>query len=130
MTETSLGIPPAQIAPFVAERLGITQSRRLMLTGARFKGPEAASLGLVHFCATSRASMDAYLEDVLDQIDRCAPGANAATKDIVLTSRRESLTGTLDMAADHFAACMLSDEGKEGVSAFLEKRKAGWLERG
>lgn len=130
MTETSLGIPPAQIAPFVAERLGITQSRRLMLTGARFKGAEAAGLGLVHFCEVNPDGMNARLEDVLDQIDRCAPGANAATKDIVLTSRRESLQDTLDMASRHFADCMLSDEGKEGVTAFLEKRKAGWLERG
>lgn len=130
MTETSLGIPPAQIAPFVAERMGITQSRRLMLTGARFKGAEAAGLGLVHFCEVNRDGMDARLDEVLDQIDRCAPGANAATKDIVLTSRREGLSDTLDMASRHFADCMLSDEGKEGVSAFLEKRKAGWLERG
>lgn len=129
MTETSLGIPPAQIAPFVVERLGVTQSRRLMLTGARFKGAEAAELGLVHFCEADRAGMDARLESVLDQMDRCAPAANAATKDIVMTSRRESLSDTLDMASRHFADCMLSDEGKEGVSAFLEKRKANWIER-
>jgi len=130
MTETSLGIPPAQIAPFVAERLGITQSRRLMLTGARFKGAEAADLGLVHFCEADRAGMDTRLETVLDQIDRCAPAANAATKDIVLTSRHTGLADTLDMASRHFADCMLSDEGREGVSAFLEKRKASWNERG
>lgn len=129
MTETSLGIPPAQIAPFVAERLGLTQSRRLMLTGARFKGETAAELGLVHFCEADTAALEARLDEVLGEIDRCAPAANAATKDIVLTSRREPLEATLDMAADHFAACMLSDEGREGVGAFLEKRKASWIER-
>ncbi|WP_417519873.1 enoyl-CoA hydratase/isomerase family protein [Minwuia sp.] len=130
MTETSLGIPPAQIAPFVAERLGITQSRRLMLTGARFKGEEALKLGLVHYCEGNAVGMETRLEEVLDQIDRSAPAANAATKDIVLTSRHTDLSDTLDMAARHFADCMLSDEGREGVSAFLEKRNARWIVRG
>ena len=54
LSETSLGIPPAQIAPFVTERVGLTQARRLMLTGARFQGEEAVHYGIGHILARGR----------------------------------------------------------------------------
>lgn len=126
LSETSLGIPPAQIAPFVTERVGLTQARRLMLTGARFEGEEAVRYGIGHLLAQDAADMEAQCAGVLEQIALCAPGANAVTKAIVFEATRLPRSEALDFAARGFAECMLSDEGREGVSAFVEKRRPAW----
>tara|TARA_R110001599_G_scaffold353884_2_gene602405 strand:+ start:96492 stop:97301 length:810 start_codon:yes stop_codon:yes gene_type:complete len=126
LSETSLGIPPAQIAPFVTERVGLTQARRLMLTGARFKGQEAVQYGIGHILAEDTADMEAKCAGVLQQIALCAPGANAVTKSIVFETTRRPRAEALDFASRGFASCMLSDEGREGVAAFVEKRKPSW----
>ncbi len=128
MSETGLGIVPAQIAPFVAARVGVPQARRLALTGVRFDGREAGRIGLVHHVCEDAPALEATLAKVLADIARCAPGANAATKRLLLASRTTSLEPLLDQAADAFAAALRGDEGREGVTAFLEKRKPGWAE--
>lgn len=126
LSETSLGIPPAQIAPFVTERVGLTQARRLMLTGARFQGEEAVHYGIGHILAQDAGDLEAKCQEVLEQIALCAPGANAVTKSIVFESTRRPRAEALDFASRGFADCMLSDEGREGVAAFVEKRKPRW----
>lgn len=128
LSETSLGIPPAQIAPFVTERVGLTQARRLMLTGARFKGEEAVHYGIGHLLAEDAQDMEQKCSDVLAQISLCAPVANAVTKSIVFEATRSPRAQALDFAARGFARCMLSDEGREGVSAFVEKRQPSWAQ--
>lgn len=126
LSETSLGIPPAQIAPFVTERVGLTQARRLMLTGARFTGAEAVQYGIGHILAEDAADLETKCAEVLAQIALCAPGANAVTKRIVFEATRRPRAEALDYAAHGFASCLLSDEGREGVAAFVEKRKPYW----
>ena len=126
LSETSLGLPPAQIAPFVAERVGLTQARRLMLTGARFKGEEAVSLGIAHILAEDSADLEAKCAEVLKQISYCAPGACAITKSILFESARLSRSEALDFAAEGFATCLMSEEGREGIGAFIEKRAPSW----
>lgn len=86
LPETSLGILPAQIAPFVVKRIGLTQTRRLALTAARFDGTEALRLGLVHFCENDEQAVVERLAQCLQQIRQCAPDANAATKALLLAS--------------------------------------------
>lgn len=129
MTETTLGIPPAQIAPFVAQRLGLSTARRLMLTASRFDGAEAGRLGLADHVVDDAAGLEQVEADVKRQVMRCAPGANAVTKEIVLATRHLDRDAMLDFAAKGFATCMLSEEGREGVASFLEKRKPAWAER-
>jgi isohexenylglutaconyl-CoA hydratase len=126
LSETSLGIPPAQIAPFVTERVGLTHARRLMLTGARFTGEEAVQYGIGHLLAENAADLETQCAAVLEQIALCAPGANAVTKSIVFEATRRPRPQALDFASRGFASCMLSDEGREGVAAFVEKRKPKW----
>jgi isohexenylglutaconyl-CoA hydratase len=126
MSETAIGIVPAQIAPFVAARIGAPQTRHLALTAARFKGPEALRLGIVHHLVKDSAALDAKLEEVLKQIDRCAPLANAFTKAIVQKVGNEPLSSVLDFAADRFAEARRSPEAAEGLRAFAEKRPPKW----
>lgn len=129
LSETGLGIPPAQIAPFVVQRVGLTVARRLALSGARFDGRHAHEIGLVHYLAEDAAQIEETLMAVLNAIGRCAPGANAATKEIMLAAGRMPMDQLLDRAAQHFADQLRGPEGREGVRAFLEKRDARWVEK-
>src|ERR1700677_4024763 len=87
LAETSLGIPPAQIAPYLVARLGERHTRRLALTGARIDGREAAAIGLADFYCGTDDERDATLATLQKQIGRCAPGANAATKRLIQACR-------------------------------------------
>lgn len=127
LPETSLGLPPAQIAPFVVSRVGLTQARRLVLTGARFNGKEARELGVVHFTTDSNDEMETLLAKQLKQIKRCAPNANRATKELILSVGKVEHEALLDKAAVQFSAAVKGEEGREGTRAFVEKRPASWV---
>jgi len=126
LPETTRGLPPAQIAPFVVERIGLTQARRLCLTAAQFDGREAQRLGVVHDIFADPAELDAKLAAWLERIMRCAPQANALTKDIILNVARQDLDWVLDDAAQKFAQAVRGAEAPEGIAAFLQKRTPAW----
>lgn len=127
LPETGLGLPPAQIAPFVVTRVGLTEARRLAVCGARFGGAEARRLGLVHFSEADDQAIQSRLDEVLQQIRRCAPGANAATKQLMLRVGHEDMETLLDDAAAAFSEA-IAGEGAEGTAAFIEKRLPSWAE--
>ncbi|WP_367372426.1 enoyl-CoA hydratase/isomerase family protein [Pseudomonas lini] len=126
LPETSLGLLPAQIAPFVVQRIGLTQARRLALTAARFDGNQARRMGLVHFVEHDPQALAERLDEVLAHVLCCAPGANAATKKLLLASAGKLSDGLLDQAAEWFSEAVTGDEGVEGTMAFVQKRKPGW----
>jgi len=126
LPETSLGLIPAQIAPFVVKRIGLTQTRRLALTAARFDGEEAGRLGLVHFVEHDAQAMAERLSEILEHILRCAPGANAATKALLLATDELPLSKLLDNAAEIFSTAIVGAEGVEGTLAFVQKREPFW----
>lgn len=128
LPETGLGILPAQIAPFVVKRVGLTQARRLALLGSRFKAPTALNVGLVHLVAQDETELDAHLNDVIQQIKRCAPQASRATKALLHRTLNEELSPLLDDAAIQFAQAVASDEGIEGTMAFIQKRQPTWAD--
>ncbi|MCG8391765.1 MAG: enoyl-CoA hydratase-related protein [Pseudomonadales bacterium] len=126
LPETGLGVIPAQIAPFVVERIGLTQARRLALTGIRFNGDEALRLGIVHDVAADEAALEDALASTLKAVRRCAPNANRVTKALVLKVGHEPMDSLLDQAAVDFAAAVNGEEGQEGTLAFVQKRPASW----
>ena len=126
LSETSLGIPPAQIAPHLVARLGERLARRLALTGARLDGREAAALGLADFTCDSDAERDARIEALLASIERCAPGANAETKRLFRACRTQASDAYIETAAKSFAEALRGPEGREGLAAFVEKRAPYW----
>ena len=128
LSETGLGIPPAQIAPFVMNRVGMTSARHIALSGARFNGVRAKELGLVHYVVKDALELEATLKQVLNDIGKCAPGANAETKRILLDAQTKPLNEVLDYAADAFARQLRGPEGQAGVMAFLQKQPAAWVE--
>jgi len=126
LPETGLGIPPAQIAPFVVSRIGLTQARRLALLGARFKGQEALALGIVHEAHDESEALEEALERTLKQVERCAPQANRVTKNLILSVGNEPLEDLLDHAAHSFSKAVNGAEGQEGTMAFIQKRVPSW----
>jgi isohexenylglutaconyl-CoA hydratase len=126
MPETTRGLPPAQIAPFVVTRIGLTAARRLALTGATVSGLDALRLGLVHAVFEDEAELDALLAAELAAIRRCAPRANALTKALMLKVGQQEMDALLDEAATTFAASVRGREAAEGLAAFIQKRPAAW----
>jgi isohexenylglutaconyl-CoA hydratase len=126
LPETSLGVVPAQIAPFLVERLGYSEAKRLAVTGGRLDAQQALALRLVHeVCAV--ADIDAAVSKVLNDVLQCAPGAVAATKALMSKARFTSAAALVPEAAAVFSRAALGPEGLEGTTAFLQKRKAGWV---
>src|SRR5271165_7507355 len=126
LSETSLGLPPAQIAPHLVARLGERLGRRLALTGARLDGRDAAALGLADFYCDSDAERDARLEALVASVERCAPGANAEAKRLFRACRTQTSNAYIETAAKSFAEALRGPEGREGLSAFMEKREPSW----
>jgi len=125
LPETSLGITPAQIAAFLVRRLGLSQARRLAVTGATLDARAALSLGLAHIHADP-TSVNAELETVLDQIRRCEPRAVAETKAIMNAVGSTPLDTILDDAAAGFSALAQSETAQAGMLARLTRQPAPW----
>ncbi len=127
LTETKLGIVPAQIAPIVVARVGMPTARRLMLTAARFTGAQTKDIGLSDFVVSDEAEFESVEVEIKSGVLSCAPRANAITKDILLATHRINRAEMLDYAADKFADAMTSNEGREGIMSFVTKQKPSWV---
>ena len=130
LPETSLGLVPAQIAAFLVERVGASQARRLAVTGGKLDAAQALAIGLVHEVHADGEALDAALAATLAQILRCAPGAIAATKELMAQAQHTPAADLVDDAARLFARAARGPEGLEGTMAFLQKRAAKWVSHG
>ncbi|WDE08233.1 enoyl-CoA hydratase/isomerase family protein [Thalassomonas viridans] len=134
LPETSLGLPPAQIAPFVVKRLGLTTTRELALLAGAFKGEKAYAINLVNTLTEDQEQARLDLDDKLKQLKRCAPGATAITKSLLLNPDNLPQEALLDLAAQQFsgqftkANAEANPEALEGTKAFMEKRPPAWME--
>lgn len=128
LTETRLGLIPAAISPYVIDAIGARQARRWFLTAEIFDAAMAERLGLVHQVVDDDG-LDEAVAAILDKLGEAGPRAVLESKRLIRriqhpdpAQRRE-----LDEAnADLIAALRVSDEGQEGLKAFLEKRKPLW----
>jgi isohexenylglutaconyl-CoA hydratase len=127
LPETGLGLLPAQVGPFLVERIGLAEARRLAVTGARVDSREALRLRLVHEVHADAQALDAALAQALAGILRCAPAAVAATKALLARARLHSAASLVAPAAEAFSAAVLGPEGQEGTLAFVQKRPPAWV---
>jgi methylglutaconyl-CoA hydratase len=116
-SEVKLGIIPSVISPFALAKIGESAARRYFVTGERFDAQTALRIGLVHELA---AELDAAVERIVAELRSAGPEAARHAKQLVL-ERPDSL-GTERRIAQR----RTSDEGQEGLRAFLEKRKPAW----
>ncbi|HTU59601.1 MAG TPA: enoyl-CoA hydratase-related protein, partial [Polyangiales bacterium] len=131
LPETSLGLLPAQIAPFMLARLGYSETKRLSVSGGKIDAAEALTIRLVHSVHESSAALDAAVSSTLDKIHACAPEATRATKALLMrayTEQNDGIGALVDHAAGLFAGAFRGPEAQEGIAAFLQKRKPSWAE--
>lgn len=125
-SEVKIGISPATIGPYVLKRIGEYGGKELMMTGKRFKGKEAEKFGLVNKSVRS-GEIEPVLEEYNKQFMTAAPKAVEATKEMINMIIENKLVDPMEYTADLIAKLRAADEGQDGMAAFLEKRKPGWV---
>jgi isohexenylglutaconyl-CoA hydratase len=125
LPEVRLGIAPAFISPYVIQRVGFARARDLMLTGRRFSGAQAYQYGLVHQ-VTPPAGLAASVENQLEDLRNCAPGAIAAIKQLMFQVADRPVEETVGYRADLLNALRAGEEAQAGMAAFLQKKSAPW----
>lgn len=128
LSEARLGLLPATISPYVIKALGEQASRRYFVTAERFDAARAAALGFVHeVCAPD--ALDAAVDGIVAALVANGPMALRACKALVQDMASQPITVALrEETARRIADIRASDEGREGVQSFLNKRKPAWLE--
>ena len=127
LSEVKLGLIPATISPYVIRAIGIRAARRYFITAERFEATEAHRIGLVHKIATADA-LDVAVESVVAAILRNGPGAVTKSKQLVRDLDGQLLSDELLAdTARRIAQVRGSDEAREGVRAFFEKRLPAWV---
>lgn len=126
LSEVRLGIIPGAISPFVLAAIGPRQAARYFLSAERIDAEAARRIGLVHE-VVAPALLDARIEALLQEMARNAPGAMGAAKRLVRDVAARPIDRTvIEETARRIAAARASEEGREGLSAFLEKRRPAW----
>ncbi|HPG32450.1 MAG TPA: enoyl-CoA hydratase-related protein [Lentimicrobium sp.] len=126
LSEVKIGIVPACISPYVIKRVGEYGARELMLTGRRINGQEAAHFRLVNKSLPAH-ELDQYLSDLVALLMSSGPIAMTQCKTLIdQVANKINLEEALRFTAKMIAEIRSSDEGQEGMAAFLEKRKPKW----
>ncbi len=126
LSEVKLGLIPATISPYVLAAMGERAAQRYFLTAERFSAAEAYRIGLVQEL-TLPGELDATINELLGHLVQAGPVSLAATKDLMRAVAHSPLDAKLIVdTATRIAKARASDEGKEGVRSFLEKRKPAW----
>ncbi len=121
--EVTLGLVPAQIAPFVWRRLGDRMARHFLLQGQKFSAAEAQAMGLVDQLADD---VLAATDDLIERLTLVEPIALAATKRLLNRINAHAVPDVRVEAAQMFAQSLRSPQALHGLHAFAEKRKPGW----
>jgi methylglutaconyl-CoA hydratase len=128
LTEVRLGLIPAVISPYVVAKIGESAARRFFLTAERMTAAEALALGLLH-----EVVPDEQLETrgvrIVEALLAGGPKAQAASKDLIsAVAGRARDSALIEETAQRIAEVRVNEEGREGIAAFLEKRKPDWTQ--
>lgn len=127
LSEVKLGLIPATISPYVIKAMGESAARRYFLTAERFSAQEAQRIGFVQEVVQAGA-LDATVDGIVKALASASPHAVKEAKRLVRDIAGRPLTDALIAdTAERIAVIRASDEGREGVRSFLEKRKPSWL---
>lgn len=127
LSEVRLGLIPATISPYVIEAIGARAARRYFLSAERFPAGEARALGLVHEVAPA-AELDARIDALIGVLLANSPAAQRSSKELIdAVAFRPLSQDLIEDTAERIARTRASAEGREGVSAFLDKRTPSWI---
>lgn len=128
LSEVRIGLIPAVIGPYVVHAIGERQATRYMMTAERFSADEAYRIGLVHEVVEAD-QLQARRDEIVDNLLKGGPKALSEVKNLISYITRSATQDekVVRDTAGHIARMRASEEGQEGLSAFLEKRKAKWI---
>jgi methylglutaconyl-CoA hydratase len=130
LSEVKIGLVPATISPYVLRAMGTRASQRYFLTAERFTAAEAHRIGFVHEVVASADALDAKVDELVKALTSASPAAVRACKQLIAdVDGREIDDALVAKTVESIADIRASDEGREGVQAFLQKRKPSWLGR-
>ncbi len=131
LTAVKLGIIPAVISPHVIAAIGERSARRYMLTAERFSAAEAYRIGLLHEIVADDTALDEAVGEIVDTLLNNGPRALAECKELVAAVAWKPLSpDVIEDTAQRITRLRASAEGREGMTAFLEKRKPSWIVQG
>jgi methylglutaconyl-CoA hydratase len=126
LSEVKLGLIPAVISPYIVAAMGPGAARRFILTGERFSARRALHHGLVHEVVPADR-LEETGRHVLDHLAQGGPQAQADAKDLILSlAGKPTDRAMIEETAERIAWIRVGEEAREGLAAFLEKRKPGW----
>ncbi len=126
-TEARLGIAPAVISPFATRKIGVSHARALFTTAERFDAERALAIGLVHQVVPA-TELDDAVQATLRNVTLSGPAGVQAAKRVAMTVLSLPDAEARDLTAQTIAGLRVSEEGQEGIRAFLEKRTARWAQ--
>lgn len=128
LSDVKLGIIPAVVSPFIMAAVGERFVRRYTLSAERFSAAEAYRIGLVHEVVPDETELDQALIEIVDSLLKNGPQAMAECKSLLRDlSARPIDDAVIEEAAQRMARVRSSAEGREGLTAFIEKRKPNWI---
>ncbi len=127
LSEVRLGLIPAVISPYVIAAMGERAARRYFLTAERFNAAEALRLGLLH-AVVPEEQLQSQVDNLVNELLKGGPAAQAAAKSLIFAvARQPTSAAVIEDTARRITTTRASDEGKEGLNAFLNKRKPAWI---
>ncbi|MFQ6070415.1 MAG: enoyl-CoA hydratase/isomerase family protein [Candidatus Aminicenantales bacterium] len=126
LSEVKIGLVPAAISPYVLKRIGEGNAREYFLTGKRITAEKAFEIGLVNR-VVPHEKLEDEVDEIVKQLLSSGPEAMASCKELIFNVLRMDLEEAKEYTARVIANLRVSEEGQEGMSSFLEKRKPRWV---
>ncbi len=124
-SEVKLGIIPSVISTYVVRRIGLSNMKRLFITGERFNSQYAKEIGLIDF-VTEKDDFNSTVERYVDQLKSSSPKAIKEIKNLVNNYKKMDIEKYKEFTVEKISELRVSEEGQEGMNAFLEKRRPKW----
>ena len=124
-SEVKLGIIPAVISTYIVRRIGLSNMRRLFITGERFNSEYAKEIGLIDY-VVSEEEIDKKIQKYVELLHSSGPKAIEEVKKLVDSYEKMDVNKYKEHTVKKIAELRVSKEGQEGLNAFLEKRKSKW----
>lgn len=127
LSEVKIGLVPAAISPYVIRKIGESKAREYFLTGRRISAHEGKEIGLINE-VVPRSDLKKTVENLIELLLTSGPEAVASCKDLIFNVPNMSMEEAKEYTARMIAGLRVSEEGQEGMAAFLEKRKPRWVQ--